>query len=229
MDLVRRCDELFGIGRVPVKIFGYPLDLNLFSPDDEIDINPAPRILFLGRLEQRKGIETIAAAFPRVVARFKDCTLTIVGSDTPNIVGFASARQYLETLFNKTGCLSRVHFENNTPLEQLPAIFNQHDIVWVPSLYDNYPLICLEAMACGKAVVVSDAGGLPEMVTPGETGLIFAAGDHAALAEKTLLLCGNAKLRNILGNNARRFAERNCSSMAIYNNTMQLYQQALDK
>lgn len=228
MDLVRRCDRLFDIGALPVKIFGYPVDLDLFFPDVAPMDSGASRILFLGRLEQRKGIETIAAAFPRVAARHSTCTLTLVGSDTPNIEGFASARQYLEARFGEAGCLDRVRFENYVPLNQLPAIFHQHDIVWVPSLYDNFPLICLEAMACGKAVVVSDAGGLTEMVRSGETGVVFPAGDPVALAEQTILLCDNVFLRNSLGSLARQHVENNCSEAVIYDRTMELYWQALE-
>ena len=227
MDLVRRCDELFGIGEVPIKIFGYPLDLDLFSPAPAAEAGAAPRILFLGRLEQRKGIETIAKAFPKLEARYRGCTLTLVGSDTPNIHGFSSARQYLETEFRRAGCLDRVRFENYVTLDRLPAFFQEHDIVWVPSLYDNFPLTCLEAMACGKAVVVSDAGGLPEMVRAGETGLVFPAGDAGALAEQTSTLCDNPDLRVRLGRNARQYAETNCSPVSIYDNTMDMYQVAL--
>lgn len=228
LDLVRRCDELFDIDRVPVKIFGYPLDLELFSPAADAQAGAAPHILFLGRLEQRKGIETIAAAFPRLAARHPDCTLTIVGSDTPNIGGFDSARQFLETRFGEAGCLARVQFLNYVPLDQLPAIFRRHDIVWVPSLYDNFPLICLEAMACAKAVVVSDAGGLPEMVRHGETGLVFPAGDADALAGQTALLCDDPYQRERLGKKARQYVETSCSSAAIYDETMALYRQALE-
>jgi len=228
MDLVRRCDELFGIGSVPVKIFGYPLDLDLFCPAEAVaETGMPPRILFLGRLEQRKGIETIVEAFPKVVAQHPGCTLTLVGSDTPNIRGYSSARQFMETEFRRAGCLERVRFENYVPLAQLPAFFRDHDIVWVPSLYDNFPLICLEAMACGKAVVVSDAGGLPEMVRAGETGMVFPAGDADALAERTVILCDNTQLSAQLGRNARQYAQSSCSMAAIYDKTMELYQVAL--
>lgn len=227
MDLVRRCDKLFGIGSVPAQIYGYPLDLTLFSPKPATSEQRAPRILFLGRLEQRKGIETMAEAFPRVLDRHSGCTLTLLGSDTPNIRGFASSRQFLEAEFRRTGCLDRVRFENYVPLEQLPEIFHAHDIVWVPSLYDNFPLTCLEAMACGKAVVVSDAGGLPEMVAHKETGLVFPAGSAAALAASTIALCDNPPLRQDLGQRARHYVERNCTMDAIYDRTMELYRQTL--
>lgn len=227
-DLVRRCDELFGIESIPVKIFGYPLNLDQFKPAVGERTVTEPRILFLGRLEQRKGIETIVETFPRLVAAHHASTLTLVGSDTPNLRGFDSARSYMETEFQRSGCRDRVRFLENVPLDQLPAIFYDHDIVWVPSLYDNFPLVCLEAMACGKAVVVSDAGGLPEMVRHGETGLVFPAGDARALAERTASIAASGELRKRLGNAARRYVERHCSLPGIYEKTMELYQVALD-
>jgi glycosyltransferase involved in cell wall biosynthesis len=226
-DLVRRCDRLFDLKQVPAKVFGYPLDSNLFSPSSQPSVGVIPRILFLGRLEQRKGIETIVEAFPKVAENHTKVTLTLVGRDTPNIKGYSSAREYMETEFKRTGCGDRVRFEDYIPLEQLPEFFHNHDIVWVPSLYDNYPIVCLEAMACGKAVVVSDAGGLPEMVRDGDTGLVFKTGDSTSLAMHTLSLLDIPELMTHLGENARLFAVNSCSSETIYSNTLDLYQTAL--
>jgi len=230
MDLVKRSEKLFAFSGVPVKIFGYPLDLSLFSPQPAACIpRKSVSILFLGRLEQRKGIETIAEAFPKVAAAYPGVQLTLLGSDTSNIRDYASAKQFLEAAFAASGYRDDVNFKNHVPLDQLPAILRDHDIVWVPSLYDNFPITCLEAMACGRAVVVSDAGGLPEMVRHEETGLVFPAGDATALADMTLTLCRDLPLRERLGQNARRYSEQNCSDETIYANTLALYRAALGK
>lgn len=225
-DLVRRCEKLFGLRGVPVKIFGYPLDLAMFSPENRCSTE-ITRILFLGRLEQRKGIETIAAAFPKVRAAHTGVTLTLIGHDTPNIQGGDSAKRYLMSAFEQAGCADSVNFVEHVPLEELPGIFRDHDIVWVPSIYDNYPLICLEALACGKAVVVSDSGGLPEMIKHGDTGLIFPTGDPDALSAETLKLCESLRLRQHLGRNGRNYAEEHCSIDVIYEQTLDLYELAI--
>lgn len=227
-DLVQRCDHLLGVGHIQAEIFGYPLDLNLFSPPKQPRDCHEMRILFLGRLEQRKGIETIALAFPKVFAQYPQASLTLVGNDTPNISGFSSSRTYLESQFSATGCLNAVRFWNNVPLHQLPEIFHTHDIVWVPSLYDNFPLVCLEAMACGKPVIVSDAGGLPEIVSHEKTGLIFRTGDADDLTQKTLLLLSHPDLISKLGKNARLYCEQNYSDEFIYKKNRLLYQTALE-
>lgn len=228
LDLINRCDALLGLKGIPNEIFGYPLDLEIFSPDHSEDIWLPRRILFLGRLEQRKGIETIASAFPKVFSQYMDARLTIVGNDTPNISGYASGREYLDKQFKLKNCIKAVDFLTAVPLEQLPDLFRSHDIVWVPSLYDNFPLVCLEAMACGKAVIVSDAGGLPEMVQHGETGLVFKRGDADELMQKTLMCFTQPSLVSELGENARTYCEKNCTEQAIYQKNMHLYQKAVD-
>lgn len=227
-DLVQRCDRLLGIGNIKAEIFGYPLDLNLFSPSTQARPSSQIRILFLGRLEQRKGIETIASAFPKVFAQYPQASLTLVGNDTPNIHGFSSSRKFLESQFSSAGCLQAVNFVSGVPLQQLPEIFHAHDIVWVPSLYDNFPLICLEAMSCGKPVVVSDAGGLPEMVQHEKTGLVFRQGNSDDLAQKTLTLLSQPDLMTRFGKNARLYCEQNYNDEFIYEKNNVLYQTALE-
>lgn len=227
MDLVKRCNDLFGLEEVPVRIFGYPLDLDMFAPSSTAQLPDSSRILFLGRLEQRKGIETIVNAFPKVLARHPNARLTLVGRDTPNIGGGGSSKEYMLAAFRQAGCVEHVNFEDYVPLERLPTFFHSHDVVWVPSMYDNFPIIALEAMACGKAIVVSDAGGLPEMVSDGETGMIFPAGDHDALSQRTCDLFDDREVIRRIGANARNYAVENCSESAIYAKTMDLYQAAL--
>jgi len=125
------------------------------------------------------------------------------------------------------GCSEAARFAEHVELEQLPASFEKHDVVWVPSVYDNLALTCLEAMACAKAVVVSDVRGLSEMVRQGETGLLFPVGDANALARMTPQLCDSPELRHLLGRNAGQYTETHCSVDAIYAKTVELYELAL--
>jgi glycogen synthase len=228
LDLVRRCQTLFSLPELAAKVFGYPLDLELFAPLREPRAHANTRLLFLGRFEQRKGIETIVGALPKIIARRPDVTLTMVGRDTPNISGYSSGREYMERSLERAGCRAHVEFRDYVPLQELPRFFHDHDIVWVPSLYDNYPIVCLEAMACGKPVVVADAGGLPEMVKNDATGLVFETGNADALASRTLELCESPRLAERLGAAARESAVAECSPDVIYDHTMDLYRYAMD-
>lgn len=227
MDLVRRCEKLFGLDLQPkVETFGYLIDLEIFSREEGYVEQPN-RILFLGRLEQRKGVEAIARAFPVLHADFPSATLTMVGRDTPNIKGYDSCRAFLNDCFSAHDCVEAVRFVDHLPLEQLPEVIRAHDIVWVPSEYDNFPIVCLEAMACGKVVVVSDAGGLPEMVSNGESGMVVPAGNAEVLAEVTLSLLKAPEQIDRIGARARAYIETSCSEPTIYQRTIALYDKAM--
>lgn len=226
-DLVRRCENLFGLDlQSKVEIFGYLVDLKKFFVKGK-GSDSTSRILFLGRLEQRKGVETIAQAFPMLHAECPHVTLTMVGRDTPNIKGYDSCRSFLKDRFVSHGCFEAVSFIDHLPLDMLPDVIRVHDIVWVPSEYDNFPIVCLEAMACGKVVVVSNAGGLPEMVSDGDDGMVFPVGDADALARVTLALLKSPERIREIGVNARAYVEDSCSESTIYQKTVALYDKAI--
>lgn len=227
-NLVNLCREFLGV-RGRVEIFGYPIDLNVFSPRFGAPFDPNHvRILFLGRLEQRKGIETIAEAFPVVCKNNPHVSLTLLGRDTPNINGYTSARAYLTDKFQQGMCLDNVTFIDHVPLDELPDYLRNHDIIWVPSIFDNYPLVCIEAMACGKAVIAADSGGVPELFAAGDTGVVFPAGRAEALAARTLELCSDPARISRIGEKARKFVEEKFSEEVIYRKTMELYRLALE-
>jgi glycosyltransferase involved in cell wall biosynthesis len=221
------CRKFFEIDR-PTMQFGYPIDLDLFAPDTTLTSLPVARkILFLGRLEQRKGIETIASAFPVLANLIPDVELTLLGSDTSNIQGFKSAKEFLKYSFESAGCDDRVRFADSVPLHELPDHIRANDILWTPSLYDNYPLVCIEAMACGKVVIAANSGGIPEFIKDMETGALFSAGDAQSLVDKTLTLLRDPQRIKEIGKNARQFACDNYREEHIYAQTMVLYDKAL--
>lgn len=226
-DMLNRCNELFDLTLCQRKKFSYPLNLETFNKSDNLHAGPL-RILFVGRLEQRKGIEIIADAFSRIALINPGITLTIIGNDTNNITGNISCKTFLKNKFLKNQCDQYVTFLQPVQLENLPKVFHVHDIVWVPSVFDNYPLVCLEAMACEKAVIVSDIGGLPEIVMHEHTGLVCKVGNVESLVQETLKLCYSPDLIKIFGKNARSFIEENCSRDVIYKNTLDLYDMALN-
>jgi glycosyltransferase involved in cell wall biosynthesis len=83
------------------------------------------------------------------------------------------------------------------------------DILILPSYTEGLPLVLLEAMSQGLAVIASDVGGISEIVRDGETGLLFEAGNAVALADAITKLSADEQLRNILSENAREVAKEN--------------------
>lgn len=186
------------------KLIEYPIDIELFKPNDNFTFQK--KVLFLGRLEQRKGIEVLAESFVYLIKKDPDFLITIVGADTPNIQGYSSGKQFLVEYFNTHHCLDSVSFLPNVPINALPPLLNMHDFLWIPSLYDNSPLVCLEAMSCGKVSIVSDAGGGKEFYKIKDSGLVFRSKDSVQLAELTFNLTKNEEKRSLISANARKVA-----------------------
>ncbi|HET7839983.1 MAG TPA: glycosyltransferase [Terriglobia bacterium] len=92
------------------------------------------------------------------------------------------------------------------PRSRMREFWNSLDIAVVPSLYEPFPLVALEVIACGTAVIASKIGGLPEIVVDGESGLLVPAGDASALANAIVSLLTNENLRLRLAEGARRRA-----------------------
>lgn len=164
-------------------------------------------VLFLGRLSHEKGVETLLRAHAAADGRWP----LVVAGGGPLLDDLKA--QYKHAIF--AGHLSG---------DALKQALAGAAVVVVPSeWYENCPMSVLEAMACGKPVVGSRMGGIPELVADGETGLLFEAGNVAELGACLDRLMGDAALRQCMGQAARARAERefsldrhNAGLMAIY-------------
>lgn len=109
------------------------------------------------------------------------------------VAGDGSRRGQLRALAAELG-LKQVEFVGAIPAAEMPKLYDEADILINASLVDNMPLSLIEAFACGLAVVSSEAGGIPHLVSDGETGLLVPCGDHRALADAVLRLLADAEL-----------------------------------
>jgi glycosyltransferase involved in cell wall biosynthesis len=164
---------------------------------------PPPRagiidVLYVGRLENRKGIDVLLAAAPSLLARFPDMLLTVVGDDALPATGGASYRQIFERTADAT-LRQRVHFTGILSDAELERRYAACNIVVMPSRYESFGLVLLEAMRYGKPIVSSNVGGIAEVIRDGETGLLVPPGDAAALESAIASLAADASLRQRLG------------------------------
>jgi glycosyltransferase involved in cell wall biosynthesis len=189
-----------------------------FLPEAEIQepdaAGDAPRVLYAGRLEDTKGIRVLLDAFERVR---EPVNLRIAGQGP--LEGEIRAAASRDT---------RISFLGMLPREGVYAEIDQARAIVLPSLYeDNGPMIILEAQARGRAMVVSDRGGLPEFVRHDETGIIVRAGDPEALALAITRLGGDAALAQRLGNGAHEVVREEHSASRHYGRLMETYQDAI--
>lgn len=174
---------------------------------------PAPRedgtieILFVGRLERRKGIDVLLAAAEMVVPEIPAARFVIVGDDT--IVGDEGApyRSEFEARHADDVVRRAVAFLGKVPDHVLLARYAAADIFVCPSRFESFGLVALEAMMFAKPVIAADAGGLAEVIRDGETGLLVKPGDPAALAEALIRMMGDRELRARIGLAGRRSFE----------------------
>jgi D-inositol-3-phosphate glycosyltransferase len=185
------------------------VDLDLFRPQDKEAARRALGyyderiILFVGRIEPLKGIDILINAAAQL-GEESDFHVLIVGGDR------RSRQQVsrLQELASDLGIGERVWFLGAVDHEQLPLYYNAADVCVVPSYYESFGLVALEAMACGTPVVASRVGGLTGTVRDGETGYLISWRCPEPFAERLELLLGNEALRRRFGEAAREVVER---------------------
>ncbi len=146
-------------------------------------------LLYAGRLERRKGVDTLIRAWNRVAEGAPGWRLRLAGDDTNTAPGGGSCRAWLESLL-EPALRERVGFLGRLGSEQLAEERRRASIAVIPSRWENFPNTCIEAMASGLPVIASDHGGMAEMLglpakqgrSDGACGSVFPAGDDAALA-----------------------------------------------
>jgi glycogen synthase len=130
-------------------------------------------IFFVGRMVREKGANLLIEALPRVRAQYHDAKLIIVGGGN---------KDHLISLANGVGMAPHVYFTGFVPDETLLRLYKVIDVAAFPSLYEPFGIVALEAMAAGVPVVVSNAGGLTEVVEHDASGTVTHAGNVESLA-----------------------------------------------
>lgn len=231
LDLAQYVAGDLGIRVDDIDIVYNPIDAAEFSPEGEHAPigKPGRTILFVGRLEARKGIHYLIDAIPEVVASVPDVRFVIIGDDTETATGQKSVLTEIKERLARTGCADSVTFINRIPLADLPKHYRAADVCVVPSLYDNSPYTCLEAMSCGRAVIGTDGGGTKEYIVHGESGLIVPVKDAGALASGMIKLLTDETERHRLASNARKRVLEVFDRVEIARKTVELYKKAASR
>jgi D-inositol-3-phosphate glycosyltransferase len=198
-------------GATPAKTSVIPLgvDLGRFQPQDKqaarnaLGLEDERIVLFVGRIEPLKGIDILINAVA-MLDRDVDCSVLIVGGDESTHTQIAR----LQELARQRGISHRVNFINAVAHEKLPLYYSAADICVVPSHYESFGLVAVEAMASGLPVVASRVGGLIGTVKDGETGYLVPWLCPEPFAERIELLLDNEPLRRSLGAAAREEVAR---------------------
>ena len=196
--------EYYGAASEKIDIIKPGVDVGLLKPtemgDNEFKSGEL-KILFVGRLEPIKGVETIVRAVSNIDN--DKITVSIFGGDS--VLGETNR---LTALCRELNVKNRVSFFGPIDRQLLPNIYRNHDLLIMPSYYESFGLSALEAQSSGIPVIASHVGGLSEVVVSGTTGfLIQPADDHVQFSNKIEILTSDTKLRRAMGTNARQHAE----------------------
>lgn len=158
-----------------------------------------PVFLSNRNFEKNYGVDKVLRAFALIQKQLPDARLTVAGD--------GSQREVLENLAHDLG-LRNTDFVGQIKHDAIVPQYQSADIYLNGSEIDNQPLSILEAFACGLAVVTTNAGGIPDMVSNGVSGLVVARGDYEAIAERAMHLLENPEVAKTIVHNALAECER---------------------
>ncbi|RYZ28515.1 MAG: glycosyltransferase family 1 protein [Chitinophagaceae bacterium] len=137
-------------------------------------------ICFVGKLEVRKGVLSLMKAIPEVVKHAENVVFRFIGEPLPSPRKGLNMQEYISSeLADFPGCLQ---FMGKQPAAKIPELLADVHICVFPSLWENFPNVCLEAMAAGKLVIGTDNGGMGDMISHGKNGLLVAPNSPDKLA-----------------------------------------------
>ncbi|MCM3197163.1 glycosyltransferase family 4 protein [Priestia megaterium] len=210
------------VNQIKVCHYGYDIENFLKKMKEKSSIRrPANKkvILYTGRLTELKGVHHLISALSQLKELRKDWVCWIVGTGE-------SAEEF-QAKSKDLDLEDDVFFLGNR--DDIPYLLDNSDIFVLPSLIENQPLSVIEAQIAGKAVIVSDAGGLPEIVKHSVTGLVSPKGNSEALCENLNLLLKDEKYRKNLGSNAKKWGMNHWALTKGVKNVLNIYNSAISK
>lgn len=217
-------------------------------PDAEVIPNPGPEvsrdavwklqdsetdtILFVGRFDRHKGGDIMLDAFFRVLHTHPDARLIFVGPDSGLVDDRGKTwhlQEYLHHRFPDPKARRQVTVSGRLQHAEIEALRRRAFLTVVPSRYENFPLTVLEALAHGSPLICAGAGGMRELVEPGENGLQFESENTEDLSQKIEALLRNPDLASRLALQARRSYERKYAPAPVAQQMYEFYQRVAER
>jgi glycosyltransferase involved in cell wall biosynthesis len=204
-------------------------DTEVFRPMDMQDsrracgLDPAGKYFgTLGRLIGWKGIQVFIKAMPEILADCPDAKMLIVGG--------GEYRPELERLAMELGVHEGLIFAGRIEHGRLPLWINSMDMLVQPSIGEEaFGISIIEAMSCGKPVVATASGGIPEIVVDGEVGYIVQRNDETMLADRVITLLNDKELTRKMGTNGRQRVIDEFTWDKVVERLLKIYDKVLDE
>ena len=218
--------SLFGLPFDKINVIPNGIDLKIYQGiDRDYDFrrkyarDNEKIILFLGRLVYEKGIQNLIAAMPKILSHYNDVKLVIGGK--------GGMMDQLKRQAKNLGIEDKVYFTGYVSGKNVQKLYKCADVAVFPSTYEPFGIVALEAMLAGVPTVVSDVGGLNEIVSHGVDGMKSYAGNPNSIADSILSLLFDSKLCNTVSKNAKAKVKAEFSWTKISQDTHFTYQKAI--
>lgn len=220
--------RLFGLPYDKINVIPNGVNLQLFS-NVNIDydfrrqyaMDNEKIILYVGRLVYEKGIQNLIAAMPKVLDRYHDSKLIICGRGGM----IDELREQVKYL----GIENKVYFAGYCDSKKMQKMYKCADVAVFPSTYEPFGIVAIESMLSGTPTIVSDVGGLNEIIEHGVTGMKSYAGNANSIADSVLSLLFDPKLCANISQNAIKKVKENYNWFKITDSTYYVYQLAIGK
>jgi len=218
--------RLFGLPYEKINVVPNGVNINLFDNITrdydfrrQYAMDNEKIILFMGRLVYEKGVQNLIAAMPKILEHYHDTKLVICGK--------GGMIDELRAEANALGLGEKVYFAGYMSSKNVQKMYKCADVSVFPSTYEPFGIVALEAMLSGTPIVVSDIGGLNEIVDHGINGMKSYAGNPNSLADSILALLFDQKLCNDVVKNALAKVKKDYNWPKIAQDTHFAYQKAI--
>jgi len=233
---VNQLDRLYQVEPSRITIIPPGVNTDRFYPipmDEAKEVVGIPMedrmVLFVGRIEPLKGIDTLIEAMAMLKIKCKKCPhyLVIIGGENDSPAEqLSSEMERLKKLSQELGIDDVIIFSGKRGQDSLPYYYSAAELVVMPSHYESFGMVALEAMACGTPVIASEVGGLRYLIKEGETGYFVPMKNPEILAERMRILLLDEELRCKMGMNAAEYA-RNYDWSIIAREVIAVYEKVI--
>lgn len=214
-------NNLFNIDS-PFIVIPNGVDLNYFQRSNSKLCIEEQNILYFGSLIRKKGLLELPYIFNKVIEKFPNAKLTLVGNDAVDFQSNISTWKMMQPLFSEKA-ISNVHYLGSVPYNEIQSIINQSTLCVFPSFAEAMPVSWLEAMAMQKAIVASNIGWANEIIVDGKSGFLVDPQDHDKFALRIVELLENPDLIVEFGKNARKKIEQDFSNEVVATKSINFY------
>lgn len=227
-SLAELCRVKMGCTLSPVVIPN-PIDASQFLRVEYQSRLSNQVLLSVGKFQDLKNVKLLIEVLPEVLKKFPQTRLRLIGGDTLTAPQGGSYRGMLERLARELGVEGNIEFLAMRPRNKLLEHYQQARLAIIPSLFENFPYTCLEAMSCGCPVIASRVGGLPEMIEEGVSGFFFQPDGREELAEKIVTLLTDPVLAEKMGGEAALRTRRYYSQEIVIPQILNIYRGLVNK